>query len=223
MKLVCNIGLILSSLKSPVNCLNTKDKIFAPMDDDHPCLQSPLYFSCGRMCTISPGHVNPQLPLLHIMRNECEFGGQAHSLYHPPVQRKGVPSIYPAVVIRGWQTACHFLLFAHQTPPLDTQREHKEPDTRCKKPDTWCKELDTRFKEPVIRCMEPDTRCKRSLTPGVRSPAPSERSWTPTRGTRHLVTGAEYPVQGARHLAQGARHLVQGAEHPEQGTRHQGQ
>ena len=27
-----------SSLKSSVNCLNTKDKIFAPMDDDRHCL-----------------------------------------------------------------------------------------------------------------------------------------------------------------------------------------
>ena len=28
---------LFSSLKSSVNCLNTKDKIFAPMDDDCPC------------------------------------------------------------------------------------------------------------------------------------------------------------------------------------------
>ena len=28
---------VFSSLKSSVNCLNTKDKIFAPMDDDRPC------------------------------------------------------------------------------------------------------------------------------------------------------------------------------------------
>ena len=29
--------LLVSSLKSSVNCLNTKDTIFAPMDDDRPC------------------------------------------------------------------------------------------------------------------------------------------------------------------------------------------
>ena len=28
---------VFSSLKSSVNCLNTKDKIFAPMDDDRLC------------------------------------------------------------------------------------------------------------------------------------------------------------------------------------------
>ena len=28
---------VFSSLKSSVNCLITKDKIFAPMDDDRPC------------------------------------------------------------------------------------------------------------------------------------------------------------------------------------------
>ena len=42
MKLV----LILDSVfffKSSINCLNTKDKIFAPMDDDLSCL---FFFSC---------------------------------------------------------------------------------------------------------------------------------------------------------------------------------
>ena len=42
MRLSFDIGQILlsffSSLKSSVNCLNKKDKIFAPMDDDRPCL-----------------------------------------------------------------------------------------------------------------------------------------------------------------------------------------
>ena len=38
------LQLTLSVCLSSVNCLNTKDKIFAPMDDDRPCLCFTLIF-----------------------------------------------------------------------------------------------------------------------------------------------------------------------------------
>ena len=54
--------------------------------------------SFGRMCTISPDLVNPQLHLLQIMRNEHEFGGHALSLYHQ-YRERGYP-----VSIQLWST-----------------------------------------------------------------------------------------------------------------------
>ena len=47
---------VFSSLKSSVNCLNTKDKIFSPMDNDRPCfarnLSRRLLNKCFKKCLI---------------------------------------------------------------------------------------------------------------------------------------------------------------------------